>query len=102
VGILDPVLAGLSCAAFVRVRLRDHSIESVGVFRTAIGQMQEVTLCVMITGETDYLLKVVAADLPQFQEVIQTKLLRCPAVLHVESSIVLEYLKDTTELPIAT
>ena len=55
----------------------------------------------MVTGEADYLLRLVARDLPHFQEIVQSKLLRCAAIAHVESSIVLEVLKDTTELPLA-
>jgi DNA-binding Lrp family transcriptional regulator len=100
VGLLDAAKAGLSAAAFVRVRLRDHSAENVKLFRRTIEQMREATLCVALTGEADYLVKIVARDLPHFQEIVQTKLLRCAAVAHIESSIVLEYIKDTTELPI--
>ena len=45
-------------------------------------------------------IKIVARDLPHFQEIVQSKLLRCAAIQHMESSIVLEHLKDTTELPL--
>ncbi len=100
VGLVDAERAGLSCAAFIRVRLRDHSAGNVQLFRKVIGQMPEATLCVALTGEADYLVKIVSRDLPHFQQVVQSKLLRCAAVAHIESSIVLEYIKDTTELPL--
>lgn len=100
VGVLDPALAGLTCSAIIRVRLKDHAAASVRTFRDLIERMQEVTLCLMTTGETDYLIKVVARDLPHFQEIVQMKLLRCPAIAHMESAIILEHLKDTTELPL--
>lgn len=100
VGLVDPVRVGLSCAAIIRVRLRDHSAQNVRAFRDVVTRMQEATFCVMLTGEADYLVKIVARDLPHFQEIVQSKLLRCPAIAHMESSIVLEYLKDTTELPL--
>ncbi|MEZ5972084.1 MAG: Lrp/AsnC family transcriptional regulator [Hyphomonadaceae bacterium] len=100
VGVLDPKLAGLTCSAIIRVRLRDHAAASVREFRNLVERMSEVTLCVMTTGETDYLIKVVARDLPHFQEIVQSKLLRCAAIAHMESSIILEHLKDTTELPL--
>ncbi len=100
VGVLDPTLAGLTCSAIIRVRLKDHAAASVRTFRDLIDRMQEVTLCLMTTGETDYLIKVVARDLPHFQEIVQMKLLRCPAIAHMESAIILEHLKDTTELPL--
>lgn len=100
VGVLDPKLAGLTCSAIIRVQLKDHAAASVRAFRELVERMSEVTLCVMTTGETDYLIKVVARDLPHFQEIVQSKLLRCPAIAHMESSIILEHLKDTTELPL--
>jgi DNA-binding Lrp family transcriptional regulator len=100
VGVLEPNLAGLTCSAIIRVRLRDHAAANVRAFRDLVERMNEVTLCVMTTGETDYLIKVVARDLPHFQEIVQSKLLRCAAIAHMESSIILEHLKDTTELPL--
>ncbi|MBL8546357.1 MAG: Lrp/AsnC family transcriptional regulator [Hyphomonadaceae bacterium] len=100
VGVLDPKLAGLTCSAIIRVRLRDHAAANVRDFRNLVERMNEVTLCVMTTGETDYLIKVVARDLPHFQEIVQSKLLRCAAIAHMESSIILEHLKDTTALPL--
>jgi DNA-binding Lrp family transcriptional regulator len=102
VGVLEPKLIGLTCSAIIRVRLRDHAAANVKAFRDLVARMSEVTLCVMTTGETDYLIKVVARDLPHFQEIVQQKLLRCAAIAHMESSIILEHLKDTTELPLET
>lgn len=100
VGIVDPERAGLTCATIIRVRLKDHSAANVKAFREVVARMDEAQVCVALTGEADYLLKVVARDLPHFQEIMQSKLLRCPAIAHLESSIVLEYLKNTTELPL--
>lgn len=100
VGLISPEQVGLTCSAIIRVRLKDHAAVSVKAFRDLVTRMNEVTLCVMLTGEADYLLKIVARDLPHFQEIVQSKLLRCPAIAHMESSIVLEHLKDTTELPL--
>ena len=100
VGLVDPARIRLSCAAIIRVRLRDHSAPNVRAFRELVARMPEATFCVMLTGESDYLVRIIARDLPHFQEIVQSKLLRCAAIAHMESSIVLEYLKDTTELPL--
>ena len=100
VGLVDAPIAGLSCGAIIRVRLKDHAAASVKQFRDLVTRMDEVTLCVMLTGEADYLIKLIARDLPHFQEIVQQKFLRCPVIAHLESSIILEYLKDTTELPL--
>lgn len=100
VGVVEPARVGLTCSAIIRVRLRDHAAANVRAFRDLVMRMEEATLCVMLTGEADYLVKIVARDLPHFQEIVQSKLLRCAAIAHMESSIVLESLKDTTELPL--
>lgn len=100
VGIVDPQSAGLTCSAIISIRLRDHSAANVRAFKDLVARMEEVTLCVMITGEADYLIKVVARDLPHFQEIVQSKLLRCTAIAHFESAIILEHIKDTTALPL--
>lgn len=89
VGVLEPKRAGLTCSAIIRVRLRDHAAANVRAFRDLVERMSEVTMCLMTTGETDYLMKVVARDLPHFQEIVQSKLLRCTAIAHMESSIIL-------------
>ncbi len=100
VGLIDADAAGLTCSAIIRVRLKDHTAAHVKAFRDMVTRMDEATLCVMITGEADYLVKIVARDLPHFQEIVQSKLLRCGAIAHMESSIVLEHLKDTRALPL--
>lgn len=100
VGLLDARSVGLTVSAMIRVRLRDHGEKNLAAFRAMLAGMPEATLCVMMTGEADYLLRVVARDLPHFQAIVQGKLLRCAAIAHMESSIVLEVLKDTTELPL--
>jgi DNA-binding Lrp family transcriptional regulator len=100
VGVVNPQLVGLTCAAIIRIRLRDHSAANVRTFRDLVERMDEVMLCVMLTGEAYYLIMVVARDLPHFQEIVQSKLLRCTAIAHMESSIVLEHLKNTTALPL--
>lgn len=100
VGLVDAESAGLTCAAIIRIRLKDHSAASVRAFRDLVAGMEEATVCVALTGEADYLMKIYARDLPHFQQIVQQKLLRCSAIAHLESSIVLEHLKNTTELPI--
>lgn len=100
VGLVDAKQVGLTCAAIIRVRLKDHGAQSVRAFRDLVARMPEATFCVMVTGGEDYLMRVVARDLPHFQEIVQSKLLRCASIAHMESSIVLESLKDSTELPL--
>ncbi len=100
VALLDADRVGLSSTAILRVRLRDHSAENLRAFRDLITRLPEAVFCVALTGEADYLVKLVARDLPHFREIIQSRFLCCPAIAHLESGIVLEFLKNTTELPL--
>ncbi len=50
VGLIDAERVGLTCSAIIRVRLKDHAAASVKAFRDLVTRMNEVTLCVMLTG----------------------------------------------------
>ncbi|MBL8531857.1 MAG: Lrp/AsnC family transcriptional regulator, partial [Hyphomonadaceae bacterium] len=49
VGLVDSTRAGLTCAAIIRVRLRDHAAASVKAFRDLVSRMEEATVCVALT-----------------------------------------------------
>lgn len=99
VALLDPAKLGLSLQVYVMVTLRSHSADDLGRFLALVGDAGEVLECCMLTGDADYLLRVCAADLAHFDGFLQ-RLLKCPAVAAVRSSIVLRDIKRTTRLPL--
>lgn len=78
-----------SLSAFVSVTLEKQSEETLGVFESQIESLEEVTSCFMMTGNVDYLMRVVVRDLDHYQRLL-AKLTRIPNVAHVNSSFALK------------
>jgi DNA-binding Lrp family transcriptional regulator len=92
---------GLALLVFVQVRLAAHSDDNAQKFQELVASRGEVQEAYALTGETDYLLKVVVADLEALSAFINTVLLRHQSVGTVRSSLVMDRLKETANLPLA-
>ena len=79
IAILNPRKAGYSCFTFVEVKLARHGETPVENFISSIALIPEVLECHHITGEADFLLKVVTKDIPAYEELI----LHLPAKRHL-------------------
>lgn len=77
-----------------------HSKENARKFRNMVKAMPEVQEAHTLTGDLDYMLKVVVADLKALSNIINDELLPQEAVHHVRSSIAMETLKDDNLLPL--
>ena len=91
---------GLDVVAFVQVTLMRHGDDPAEDFHRALQQMPEVLEAHAITGDADYLLRVVAPDLQDFSDVVLKRLLTLPAVATVRSSLSLGEVKATDTLPL--
>ncbi len=100
VTLLRPVRLGLTVIAYTRVSLERHGEAQNEDFNRAIQLLPEVLECYSVTGPYDYLLRIVSADLASFAQFMLHKLMRVPGVRGVESSVVLQEIKRTTELPL--
>jgi DNA-binding Lrp family transcriptional regulator len=92
---------GLKVQAFVQVTLATHSPDNSKRFAKLISGLDEVQEGYALTGEADYLLKLVVEDLPALARILNEVLLPHQSVAHVRSSIMLEQLKHTNQLPLA-
>jgi DNA-binding Lrp family transcriptional regulator len=100
VALLDPVAAGLSVNIFVQVTL-DRQIESALTgFEEAAAERPEVMECYLMTGSSDYLLRVVVADLEKFRTFVVDFLSHVPGVGNIRSSVALKRVKYQTALPL--
>jgi Lrp/AsnC family leucine-responsive transcriptional regulator len=86
--------------AFVNVSLEKQSEHPAQAFNQAVQDLPEILECHAVSGEADYLLRVVTADLKAFSDFLMHRLLRLPMVAHVRSSILLDEVKSTTALPL--
>ena len=90
---IDSEALGFEVEAYVSVYVDRQDVEGAKKFRKAILDYPEVQTCRMMTGQVDYLLRVVATDLKSFGRFIEEKILRMPGVKDASSSIVLDRIK---------
>ncbi|HEY0975163.1 MAG TPA: Lrp/AsnC family transcriptional regulator [Solimonas sp.] len=98
--VLDPAKLGLQLQAFVRVSIERQSREATVAFEDAIRRRPEVRACYVMTGDLDFLLHVVAADLQAFADFSMKVLIGLPGVKDVRSSLVLEAVKQDEGLSV--
>jgi DNA-binding Lrp family transcriptional regulator len=100
VTLLDAQAMGLPVSVFVNVTLEKQVERALEVFETAIRQRPEVMECYLMTGEADYLLRVVVADLAAYQRFLMDHLTRVPGVASIKSSFSLKQVQYRTALPL--
>jgi Lrp/AsnC family transcriptional regulator, leucine-responsive regulatory protein len=101
VALLSPSLLGLGVTAISYITLSRHGTGEGEQFEQAVGQLPSVLECFAVTGECDYILKIVAADLQELSDATLKALMRLPGVASVRSNIVLRRIKSSTQLPLS-
>ena len=91
---------GLAVTAFVEIKLATHSPANSKQFLALIAGLDEVQEACSLTGDADYLIKLVVPDLKALSRILSEKFLPHAAIEHVRSSIVLDRLKQTSQLPL--
>ena len=99
--LLDQRQAGLSGNVFVHIALHREEQSELAAFEAAVQNLPEVMECCLMTGEFDYLLRVVVSDMADFERVHNESLTRLPGVARVNSSVAIRTVRKTTELPLA-
>jgi Lrp/AsnC family leucine-responsive transcriptional regulator len=99
--ILDPKILGLGLRAHLELRIDKQAERARSTFRKAVQRWPEVLTCYALSGQWDYSLKVIAPDLDHYSKFLLEKVLALPVVVNVQSSFVLETVKETTALPLA-
>ena len=91
---------GLSLMIFCDISLNQHEASNISKFEKDIQQFTEVIECFHIGGTFDYLIKVVAKDMDDYQNFISKKLASLDNIGKVQSSFVMNEIKSTASLPI--
>jgi len=94
VAILDPEKIGLDLQVFCKVKLKQINHEIADAFNRRIQRIPEVTECYNTSGAYDYLLKVRARDMKQYQEFVLNKLGEIESLASIESTFVMSELKQ--------
>jgi Lrp/AsnC family leucine-responsive transcriptional regulator len=99
---VDQTTVGLPVSVFVSIKLEKQREEELKRFEDAMRGCPEVLECYLMTGPRDYLLRVVARDLADYERFVKETLTRIDGVASIESSFALGQVKHTNALPIGS
>jgi Lrp/AsnC family leucine-responsive transcriptional regulator len=104
VALVEPESLGLGLTAYLNVRLEKHTEthkrNPMDLFRASVQTWPEVAECAALTGEMDYLLRVLVQDMAHYSRFIMDTLLKHPSVQDCKTSFVLDRVKATTAVPL--
>jgi Lrp/AsnC family transcriptional regulator, leucine-responsive regulatory protein len=100
VTLLDALRVGLKVSVFIQVTLERQIESALERFENAIRSRPEVMECYLMTGDADYLIRVVVADIQVLEEFILKFLTKLPGVGNIKSSFALKQVKYQTALPL--
>src|SRR6185503_7011764 len=100
VTLLDPLKLGLTVSVFIQVSLEKQMRNALDTFESSVLARDEVMECYLMTGDADYLLRVVVPDVQSLERFIVDYLARIPGVASIKSSFALKQVKYKTALPL--
>lgn len=104
VALVRPESVGLGLTAYINVRLEKHAESAkrnpMDLFRASVQSWPEVVECAALTGEMDFLLRLVVADMAAYARFMMDTLLKHPSVQDCKTSFVMDRVKATTAVPV--
>ena len=100
VSLLNPLAVGLGVSVFIQVSLKTQGRTALKSFEGAVRERPEVVECYVMTGDTDYLLRVVLPDIAALEKFLLDELSRFPGISRITSSFALKQVKYETALPL--
>ncbi|MES5484911.1 Lrp/AsnC family transcriptional regulator [Bradyrhizobium sp. INPA03-11B] len=100
IAVLDPAVLGIGVTAFIQVKLEKQVQLSLENFTRSIDRLSQVMECYLMTGDSDYLLRVMVPDIDALEDLIVNKISRIPGVLSIRSNLALKRISHKTVLPI--
>jgi Lrp/AsnC family transcriptional regulator len=100
VTLLDPERLNLSVNVFVQVSLGVQQEEALNRFEDAVQSIPEIVECYTVSGDRDFLLRVIVEDVGAYERLLKSTLVHLPEVANMSSTFALRQVKYTTELPL--
>lgn len=100
VALVDPERIGLGVRVKVDVRLSTQTRDAIDAFSYSIAAMPEVVECMILFGEWDFQITVVARDVEDYQRFVLDKLAKLPGIGAYRSTLIMRVVKHTTALPV--
>ena len=98
--VLNAAQLGLSVSFMIRITLKAQTDRDLHTFEEAVSRIAEVAECHLLTGEADYVLRVVARGAADFERLHSKVLTKLPGVARVDSSLVLRTVVRSAGLPV--
>lgn len=102
VAVIDPALVGLGMTAFVRIHTDKHTKDWLELFNSGVAKIPEIIECHRMTGDVDYLLKILVQNLEHYDAVYQRLLGLVPDLKDVSAAFSMERMKDGSIIDVAT
>lgn len=102
IAILDPAVLGIGVTAFIQIKLEKQVQASLETFTRTIDRLAQVMECYLMTGDSDYMLRVMVSDIEDLEDLIVNKLSRIPGVSSIRSNLALKRISHKTVLPLDT
>ncbi len=96
---VDQAALGYPVSVFATVRMDTQNGEVLEAFQTKISRCPEVVECYLMTGNSDFLLKIMVSDLPSYERFLKQTLTRIPGVGRIESAFALEQIDHKGSVP---
>ena len=100
VALLNPRAAGFNLQVLLMVAMTEHTAENRHSFESHVSSLAEVTECFSVSGDRDYELQVVVKDMDSYNDFLNSRILKHPAVRSASSTFVLRRVKYSTMLPL--
>ena len=100
VTLLDADALHLSVNVFVQVTLKNHRENGLTLFENAVQDIPEIVECYTVSGDRDFLLRVVVSDVSAYEHLLKHTLINLPGVDNLSSTFALRQVKYTTEYPL--
>jgi len=101
VALCDPLALGLSLNVFISVSLERQRKDALETFEQRVSEHPEVMECYLMTGDSDYLLRLVVPDMQSLERFIVDHLAKIPGVANIRSSFALKQVRYKTALPLS-
>ena len=100
VALADPKAVGLGVNVFISISLKEQAKESLAEFERRIAEHDEVMECYLMTGDSDYLIRVAVRDIAELERFILEQLTPIPGIEKIRSSFALKQVRYKTALPL--
>lgn len=98
--LLNPIALGYDVDVFASIKLKQHDEDTLEAFEAAVVECPQIVECFSMSGESDYILRIVTASVSDYESLMKRVILHFPGLGSLNSSFALKCIKLTTKLPV--